>query len=182
MMIEHCKKCGGIHYGSYACPFTDTEITSMIEGCSHGPKALIPQPCADCERERLSSEGAAHAVAERLHELARVGGADDENASAAAVPHVPTVGDLGAHPAAETLVRALNAHEGDYQKQIEIADTALRACADDREGWAHLVALIRGEAASIEGSEDTTQAAANILRYCHQIEAGVEERAVRTRP
>lgn len=70
----------------------------MTEGCKHGPTDLVPQPCVDCERERLSSEGATHRFAERLSELAPVGGADDKNAPASALPDVPTVGDLDTTP------------------------------------------------------------------------------------
>jgi hypothetical protein len=70
----------------------------MIEGCKHGPTDLVPQPCVDCERERLSSEGATHRFAERLSELAPVGGTDDQNAPASALPDVPTVGDLDPSP------------------------------------------------------------------------------------
>lgn len=67
----------------------------MIEGCAHGPK-LSNDPCPDCERERLSSEGATHRLAAGLHELARVGRAKDEDTSASQVSDVQAVGDMGA--------------------------------------------------------------------------------------
>lgn len=67
----------------------------MIEGCKHGPSDLIPQPCADCEQERLSGARATHAVAERLSRLARVGREESEDAPADPLSGVRPLGDLG---------------------------------------------------------------------------------------
>jgi len=29
MKVENCPKCGGTHWGSYVCPFTDEQIEKM---------------------------------------------------------------------------------------------------------------------------------------------------------
>lgn len=41
----------------------------MIEGCKHGPTFAIPQPCADCERERREEAERLKPIMERLSEL-----------------------------------------------------------------------------------------------------------------
>lgn len=41
----------------------------MIEGCKHGPTFLIPQPCADCERERHEEAERLTPILNRLNEL-----------------------------------------------------------------------------------------------------------------
>lgn len=66
----------------------------MIEGCKHGPTDLVPQPCIDCARESVSSEGATHAIAGRLRELAQMGGRETENPSPSALSNLQSLGDL----------------------------------------------------------------------------------------
>lgn len=40
----------------------------MIEGCKHGPANIVPQPCADCERDRMGEEMLIATLRERMAE------------------------------------------------------------------------------------------------------------------